>query len=159
MASSVIFKIDQKSAQEFQSLLKEMQSVTGKDMKIVIRNAGRDFARLAKKETPEAGTTITGKKVRTRGFAKAGWAVALIGLRKSAGGEHKRGGRTGLRFGELKDGLNKPAAPFVVITNRIPYIEELPGQILAHTISRVNAQMARTLSRDSRRKWRSTWKR
>lgn len=95
----------------FESNLQRMQDETGREMKIVVRNAARDCCRAAIGHTIMApytekrkfimihhrysGKPITisvpaySKYINTRGFAKAGWSACLsrLGVERRSGGK------------------------------------------------------------------------
>ena len=157
MATSNAFELDPKTVRDFNALLEEMQETTGADMRKVVRNAGRDVTRNAIRFTPIAPTTFRGRRIRGRGFAKAGWFKGLIELGVTPRAQyHRAGGRKALEFSEVVDKI-QGETPRVEIANQVPYIEEVPGAILQLAVARTSIQMAQRLSRMARRmgqRWR-----
>ncbi len=162
--SATIPRVEQK---RFDNLVGQMVRATDREAKIVVRNTARDTVKIAMKFTPIAeGSTKSGRRIRTKGFAKAGWVRAMLGLGlKPKTSVHKRGGRQGWEYGIFVDQLNRHQ-PAVTIGNKIPFIEALDRgssqnpahHILARAhIAAVNAMYFR-LGRMAKRmdkRWRS----
>ena len=154
--------VDPASARKLKNNIRAMHRATGADIKKVVRNAGRDFARSAMRFTPMAPF---GNAPRTRGFAKAGWVKAMEGLGMVVrASHHLRGGRRGTAMGIFTDGRSG-WRPFVDVGNAVPFIMLLDrgggGNSAAHIQSRasdhVSRRMGRTLDRlaqRQKRKWR-----
>lgn len=135
-------------------LLSEIEKTTKAELPKIIRNAGRDFSRSAISVTPvvkkkikvrtvvvrdKAGKVVLrgGKPIwipvknkfsitpKGRGYAKAGWVKAMLGLGINPVSAVRSWARAGaLQHGHFVNGL-KQKNPFVEIGNKIPYIEEL----------------------------------
>jgi len=161
MPKPITMKWDSRSRAGFEDLLQEMVEVTGRDAKTVVRNTGRDLYFALMRETPQSKSTISGRRINTFGFAKAGWFSSAKGLKITAlrSKAHLRGGRKGEISGDFRDELKRRGRPQVTLVNSVPYIEELPGLILPIAISKTETKLRRTLTNISRRGWRSTWKR
>jgi len=121
--SATIPRVEQK---RFDNLVGQMVRATDREAKTVVRNTARDTVKIAMKFTPfPEGTTKSGRRIRTKGFAKSGWVRSMLGLGiKPKTSVHKRGGRKGWEYGLFEDNLSRHQ-PAVTIGNRIPYIEDL----------------------------------
>ena len=159
MAAKTI-QFDQASVRQFNRNVDEMAAMTKAAFPKVMRNMGRDFCRMAMKNTPQAKGRVRGK-----GFAKSGWIKPMRGLGmvvKSKAGD--RGGKKGPEMGDYKSRKSLLSAS-IEVANQVPYIEELDRgssqngafHIMQKSIDATNAKTKKTLGRlaDRRKqKWR-----
>ena len=156
-----MFKFTEDSQRRFYSNVRKMHSMTTAELPKIMRNAGRDFCRIAMRNTP-----IARGRVRGKGFAKSGWAKAMLSLGMVIRSQHhRRGGRHGLAMGDFRKYTRRNEAG-IEIANQVPYIEELDRgsaqnpayHILQKSLAQVNTQMEkslRKLAKRRRRKWLS----
>lgn len=159
MPANPTIQFDPSDVKRLQNAITEMQAVTKAEMPKVVRNTGRDFCRSAMKYTP-----LAPPKTKGRGFAKAGWVKAMMGLGMTVQTSfHAQGGKKALALSDFVDKL-KAQTPSVLIANEIPYIEELdrgsgqnpPFHILAKATAETANKMEARLTRMGRRmagKW------
>lgn len=157
----VSVKFDPASQRQFQSLIREMEQVTGRETKIVVRNVARDYAWGALRQTP-----ISKARVKGRGFAKASWFVVLKKLGVNVSSQlPEKGGKKAAQLTDFQDRRGDAMAE-IEFANGVPYIEDLdrgsavnpPHHIAgkARAIAIFKMEKALTnMARKRARKWRS----
>jgi hypothetical protein len=147
--------ISPKSQKRFEKLIGEMQKTTGRDMQSVVRFAAKDTAFQLIKVTPIG-------KGRTKGFAKAGWGVALsgLGVRPSSFIFRNTSARPALwpAFGSIKDNSKRTTSPEVEMTNSVPCIEEMNGSsavipMAFHNAGRIYEKRLTKIGRKMAKQW------
>lgn len=144
-----MFGITLQKDKEFIKLCREMQKVSGREMKIVIRNATKDYLMGAFKATPIAPKTRkvkaviwknaivinkAGKQVfrkgkytvMGRGYAKGCWIKAMtgMGINSNPWGKNTMGTATAQSRGWLKDN-RQDTKPSITVCNSCEYINKI----------------------------------
>ena len=150
-------RFTQRSMTGFKRSVDSVTDFVENETPVLIRDTGRDFCKSAMRRTPMAKGPA--KKVRGKGFAKAGWVVAMEGLGMEVKSSyHKRGGKKYKQFGELVD-RRKDTPASVEIANQVPYIEymdrggdgHMANHILSKSVKATAFALRRNLGRMGRR--------
>ena len=168
-------EIDPRDLRDLSRLMNEMQDLTQRETKVIVRNMGRDFTKLALRLTPLAPKQVkrtkgkrkgATRRIFGRGFARAGWLKALRGLGVQVKARWDQfGGKKAVRLSAFVDGLSS-AKPFVIIANQIPMIELLNNKggrggqrhFFQKTLTALLIKTETTLERLSKKQARA-WKR
>jgi hypothetical protein len=151
-------KVNDVSSKRLDALLKETMKVHNAELPKVIKNGARDLVFELVKATPIARGKSHGK-----GFARACWGVAIVGLGKRPGAYYFAPSAnrpvTWTKFGEFIDNLSKKGAPSVTMVNAAPFIEEMDGSsaIIPQAMYNATNKIEKRLSDHSKRvvrKWK-----
>jgi len=127
-------QINKQSAERFDKLLSEVQHVHKIEFpNTVVKNGARDlvFSLVAVTPMAKLGRLRTAHARRGRGFAKAGWGVSMVGLgkmpRSTIFAPDSKRPASWVQFGSFQSNLNNRDRPHVIMSNEVPYIEEMEG--------------------------------